>query len=56
MGEQIALCEIFLQVQFSTLALLLSCQTGNGSFTFVNSGGTIKAVTYDNGSKIKRDA
>ena len=41
MGEQIALCEIFLQVQFSTLALLLSCQTGNGSFTFVNSGGTI---------------
>ena len=34
MRRQIALGEIFLQVQFSTLALLLSSQTGN-------SGGTI---------------
>ena len=41
MGGQIALCEIFLQIQFSASALLLSCQTENGSFTFVNSGGTI---------------
>ena len=41
MVGQIVLRKIILQIHFSALALLLSCQTGNGSFTFVNSGGTI---------------